>query len=130
MVGIVGVDGPQHADIVDALGKVRQQFADRHAALAVRSELKGRRQQACGLSLGSKRIEFCGPLSFKLHDARLRIEEVGTKRPAVHEEVNDPLCAGSNMRREFLRRRLIQQAGQANGPEAASQSLEHVATRE
>src|SRR5262249_33948839 len=102
------VHRPDHADVVDVLGGVREDLADFQSALAVLLELEWRGERRTGLPL---RAEVCRRqrLPRILRKRRLRVERIDLARPAVSEEVDDAL----RLRREvrLLRRKGIDRSG-------------------
>ena len=94
----VGVDGLDQRDVVDDLGRVRQQLADPLAALAVLLELELRRRDreprlaaghrgdalALADAVGQVLVEIFGQL-------RLVIPQVDLRRAAVHVQIDDRL---------------------------------------
>jgi len=100
VVGVVGVHRADDAEVVDVPGRVRQQLADRQAALAAGLKLVRHRHAAAG-GIFRAEIDFLRPLPRELVESRLGIEKVPLKRPAVHEELNDPFGTGLKMGLEF-----------------------------
>ena len=102
----LGVHRTDETDAVDLLGGVGQQFADPGPVAARLNEAKLRgdhrktRLPACHpretLSLSDRVGEF---LSVKLPQPRLVVEELEMRRPARLKQIDDPFCAGRNMRR-------------------------------
>ena len=79
-----------HAQVVGALGDMREDLADLQAALAMLGELERRHHQAAGLALGldagGRRL-----LAVVLRQIRLGVEGVDLRRAAVHEEMDELL---------------------------------------
>ena len=103
MVRHVGVHRPDHADVVDALGRLREQLADLDAALAVLLELERRGERRAGLPLG--RQVRRQRLARLFGQRGLGVERVDMGRPAVHEQVDDPFGLRRELRR--LRRQRV-----------------------
>ncbi len=123
MVGVVGVERAQHADVVDVGGQPGQQFADFHAALPAAPELERHRHQPSGRPLRAQ-VDRLGPLPRVPVDGRLRIEQVGPKRAAIHEQVNDPPGTGPEVRLAGCGVR-GKQAGQPENSQTAAERLDH-----
>ena len=71
---------------------VREELADLDAALAVRRELERRRHAGPPrLRRWARSRSACGPLAVVLRERRLGVERVDVRRPAVHEQEDDPL---------------------------------------
>ena len=89
-------------------GQVRQQFADLDAALAVLRNWNGTGiRPPVGFSVRS--WTACGPLAGVLVDGRLGVEKVGAEGAAVHEQVDDALGTGTDVRSvacRFARQRM------------------------
>ncbi len=101
MIGDVGVHRADHADVVDHPGRVREQVADFDPALAVLLELEGRAHGRAGLALGGQIGRH--RLAVVAVEHRLGVERVDVRRPAVHEQVDDPLGPGSQRRAPWAR---------------------------
>ena len=78
---------------------VREQLADLDAALAVLLELERRAERRAGLrsvlQIATRQLSGRAYLV----RARLGIERIHVRRPAVHEQVDDALGLGREMRR-------------------------------
>ena len=101
VVEVTAVHRSDQRHIVDVLGEVRHDLRDIHAALAVFLKLERRRQQALRLvgRCNVRRHLAHGHLTGVLLERRLGVKQVYLTRPAVHEEVNDRLGLGLEMRR-------------------------------
>ena len=97
VVGDFGVDGADDADVVDALADVGEELADFDAALAVALELEGRLHEGAGLALVAEVAAGHG-LAVVLGEHGLGVEAVDVRQAAVHEEEDDVLCLGLEVR--------------------------------
>src|SRR4051794_19697358 len=94
-------------------------------------ELEGNRHEPTGLVLGPQ-IDRLGPLTGEAIDGRLRIEQIGPERSAVHEELDDPLGPWPEVRRG---RRLgglcilRQQLRESQSAKATTERLDHFTAR-
>ncbi len=109
MVDRVGVHAADEAHVVDHLGRVRQQFADPHPALAVLSEFVFRRgDRKPGLARGhageplavANRIRQI--LIEKILHLRLVVVQVHLRRSADHVQIDDVLRLRGEVRQVFL----------------------------
>jgi hypothetical protein len=123
VVRIVGVAGIQHAEFVGVARRERQQFADRQTALAVIRVGVGRGHEPAGGALGAE-IGALGTLSVVFRQGGLRLEKIGTKGAAVHEEMDHPFRPRSEVgaRTEVSRR--LQGRGEAERAEPAAEALQ------
>ena len=120
MIRIVGVQRPENADLVNVAAQMRQQLADRHAALTPRREFKRRGEQTSG---GSFRSQVGGgrSLAFVFSESWFGVEEVALKRATIHKQMNDSLGPRSKV---SLRRRTcfaFQQTGQRQSAQSTAQ---------
>ena len=90
---------------------LRKEVADFDAALAVLAELERRGEGGAGLALGAPgcRRAAAWPAYFVEH--RLGIERIDVRRPAVHEQVDDVLGLGREMRRRWRAERVPADGG-------------------
>lgn len=92
--GISAMHGTYDAQVVNALGDVRKQFADGQPALAVVLKLPGRFEQfGCSGKLHARLLSGVGLVVVTV-EQRLGIEGVQVGRPPFHEKKNDALGAG------------------------------------
>src|SRR5260370_37812897 len=119
MMGGVGVQGADHADIVDAPAEVRKNLADLDAAPSEFLELEGRLQQVAGLTLGLEIGRGHG-LAVVLGEHGLGIEWVHLAGAAVKVQEYDALGVGSEERGGYVEpaARLLTRAQHA--PDAGS----------
>ena len=91
MVRIVGVERPDHAEVVNAAGDVWEKLGDLDAALAVRScrEWRGHEHPAIGSLRAGRNCRR--PLAGVFREHRLGVECVEVRRPAIHEQEDDSL---------------------------------------
>ena len=86
-----------HAKVVHARGDIRKQRADRNAALAVLLERPWRLHQAADIVLAERQAALeRHRLAVILVQARLWIERVDARRPAVHEQEDDAFDRGGS----------------------------------
>jgi hypothetical protein len=90
VVGHVGVHRADHADVVDRLRRVLEEFAHLDPALAVLGELEHRRKRVARLALGLEILGGQG-LPGEAVQGRLGIEGVDMGGAAVEEEMQDAL---------------------------------------
>ena len=105
---MLAVHGTDQRDVVDALGQVRQQLGDLHAALAGALELVGRGKQRAGVLAVRKMAKLSsllGAVPARLCQRRLGIEQVHLAGAAVHEQMNDGFGLGRELR--LLRRQIV-----------------------
>ena len=86
-----------HAEVVHAPGQMREQLADRDPALAVLPEPERRAEQIPRLARHHPRLGERQGLAVVALQERLMVERVDLRRPAVHEQEDDPLRAGREM---------------------------------
>ncbi len=86
-----------HAEVVHAPGQVREQLADRDPALAVLPEPERRAEQITRLARDHPRLGERQGLAIVALQERLVVERVNLRRPAVHEQEDDPLRARREM---------------------------------
>ena len=92
VIRIVGVHRADHAQVVDVPGDVRKQLADLDAAFAVPFERERRRQQLAALAAAVLRGQRLGQRFARvLGQFGLGIERIDVRRPAVHEQEDEPL---------------------------------------
>ena len=118
MVDRLGVDRANETEVVDHPGRVGQELADPGARIAVPGELEERAGQGQGRLVGRHAGQplaladgFRQVLAVHLVQDRLVIEQVKLRRPAAHEQVDDPLGPGRKMRRR--QHALIRDIGRA-----------------
>ena len=100
MVVVVADHRPHEAQLVGDRTDVRQQLADFHPALAMRTEAKRRTHQQIGLAAGLKTLDLLRMLlAAALCEFGLRVEQVDLARPAVLHQENDGLGPGRKMPR-------------------------------
>ena len=95
---IGSVHRADHCDVVDATADVRKEVADFNAAVTVLPELPRRCQQVAGPSKLELRFGERQWLAIHLCEFRLRVERVNMRHPAVHEQEDDPLRSGGEVR--------------------------------
>ena len=142
VVGDVGVDRSDEADVVGHLANVWKQLADVHPRLAVFLERKRRPHQGSGLALGRDRAAR-ERLAVILVEHRLRIEAVNLGQSAVHEQKNHPLCARRMVKLANVEavltvvaatgtgteQRLVDEAREGEHPKSIADPTERVAAR-
>ena len=106
VVDRLGVHRADEAELVDDLGRLRQELADPGADCPCRRELEDRAGQRQGrLVRRHARQPLPHPdrvgqvLAVHPVQQRLVIEQVELRRPAAHEQVDDPLRPGRKVRR-------------------------------
>ena len=123
MVGVVGVQRAEDAQVVGAGGQVRQQLADLQAALAVLAELERAPASGRRSAFSVRSSTACGPLAGELVDGRLGVEQVAAERAAVHEQLDDALGPRREVRAAAGGGGVAgEQAGQAERAEAAAEA--------
>ncbi len=97
VIGHVGMHRTDHRDLVDRLGRAGKKVADLDPALAIAAEFEWRRERGPSPPFGPQRAggQF---LAGVLGEHRLGIERIDVRWPAVHEQVDDVLCFGREMR--------------------------------
>ncbi len=98
VTAVGAVHGLDEADVVDVLGDLGEQVADPGAALAVLLKAPGRLEQVegfAGYDLGAREGQGLAMVTLQ---ERLVIEGVHLRRSAVHEEEDDALGAGGEVR--------------------------------
>src|SRR5262245_34129703 len=147
MLGEAGNHRADDRQIIDAGGQVRENLADRGAALAVPLELE-RRGQHLGWAVVRdelrRRMRHLDRLAIFLRQPRLRVERIDLRRPAVHVQEDDAPRLSSVMpwtRRKWSSRRrcrerplwgsaqrfFAHQRRQRNGAEAVGAAEQHFA---
>ncbi len=144
MVRVVGVERADHADVVDAAADLGVKLRDLDARLAVALEPERRGHHLPALpAAGLDRIGRVLPLV--VLQGGLGVERIDVRRPAVHEQEDQALGPRREVRRVRRQRverdgRLLgprrggeepgvgEDAGQAEGAEAAPDAGEQVAT--
>ncbi len=91
--------GADNAEVIDAFPDMRKQVRDGNAALPAILEGPRRLHQRPGIGIGEGERTFEGQrLAVQAGERFLGIEGVDRRRPAVHEEKDDPLCFRLKMR--------------------------------
>src|SRR5262249_28101666 len=118
------------ANVVDVSGDLGKQFAHLDPAAAELRELERRAHQ---LALDAvARLFGRRVLAVEFLQAGLRVEGIDVRGAAVHEQVNDALCASGELTRpggEWAGRFGSERAGQTEGAETAANTAEHFAAR-
>ena len=122
VVGDFRVHRPNHADVIDMLSRVLEEFAHLDATLAVLRELVRRPQRGPGLAFG-RQVRRRQRLAVILRQRWLRIERVHMRRPAVQKDVNDMLRLPGVLRRMGDHRRRADRRG-FNAPRRATRARE------
>ncbi len=98
MCRALGVQRADHAQLVGVPGQLRKQLADPDAAFAVLGELKRRTEQRAEVLALAADVFTQQRLAIVGVEPRLRIEEVDMTGPAPHEQKDDPLGTGNEVR--------------------------------
>ena len=99
-VGRVGaVQRMDEAEVVHAFGHVRKQFADPMPLSPCCCEFPGRVQQVAGRGELHARLGERQRLAVVAVEKRLVIERIDVRRPALHEQEDDPFRPGWKVRR-------------------------------
>ena len=136
VVGHVRVHAAEDADIVDALADFGEEFGHFDAGLPVLLELEGRPEEGRALAAGC--LEFVARLlAVLLREFGLGVESIDLARPAVHEEVDDALGLGGEVRRLDPQRRrrcglgfLGEDTRESEDAESGTRAGEHLAAVE
>ncbi len=141
MIRNIGMHRTDHTKVIRAAAKVWKQFADFKPRLTMFVKTKRRFHQSARFSL---RLFFRSgrPLPIVLRQLRLGIKRIDLARPAIHEQMNDPL--GSRREHRWLGRKRIgccrniararerritsERTGQAQRPHSGAESMQHFAT--
>ena len=97
MVRDVRVHRADHRNVVNALGRVRENLADRDAALPVALELVRTRERRAGLALRAEVFHRQQLAGVFLED-RLGVERVDMRRATVEKNMDHPLGLGQKVR--------------------------------
>ena len=101
MSQVGGVHGADERKVIHLLAEVRHGFRDPHAALSVPRKTEGAPHQgpriADVLDIARDLLEVRFPVMLFEHG--FRVKKVHLTRAAVHEEVNDSVRPGLEMRR-------------------------------
>ena len=135
MIWNISLHGADHRDIVDAFPHPREKLTDFNPALPVPLEFERRRESRAGLAFRAKshRKRFASVLV----QERFGIERIDVRSTAIQEKMNDPFCAGREMRcpreqridRLTRRGRSVQQVCKPERADAQSAALEETAAR-
>ncbi len=125
VIRIVRVAGAQHAKIICMPRQIRQQLADLQPALPVLCIRIWRCQQAARRPLRAQ-VRTLRLLARILCQSRLRIEKIRPERPAVHEQMDHPLC----LRQEVRLRPRLHRRRQPQRPQPASHAGQQFTTGE
>src|SRR5579862_851774 len=104
MIRHVRVRRTDHANVVDALRRLREKFRDFDAAFPVFLKRKRRLERRARLAFRLRIVER-QRFAVILRQHRLRVERIDMRRPAVHEQMNHAL--GLRRQRRALRRHRI-----------------------
>ena len=138
MVDVVGDHRADDADVVDAGGNLRKQFADLDAALAVLLELERRLQQVARFGTDEFRHLERQRFAVEGGEFRLGVEGIDVRRPAGHEQEDETLGLRGILRGS-LRQRIVggsgaglvgKQAGEPEQAEAVGEAQQHLAAAE
>ena len=143
MVGHIGVHATQHANVVDTFADIRENLADLDPRLPIFLELERRLHQVAGRPFGLD-VGCRGLLTVILRQQRFRIEGIHLRRTTVHEEMNDALGFGLEVRGFRGQRRtgcfhrriggqetlLLENRRETEATKAGAEALQQVAARE
>ena len=138
MIGRVGAQRPDEADVVHVLRRFRKDFADLDAALSAGLKLERRRQRRARGPFGGE--VACGDrLAGPFGERGFGVEGVHLRRSAIQVDVNDVPCTCGEVRRfgregicgrRHDRRHqypgVAQQSGESDHPEARAHLPEHL----
>src|SRR5262245_21266816 len=124
---VASIHRADYADVIDAGGNVRKQFADFNPALSMLLELPRRGEQIAGS--GEFKFGFGDRQRFAVHlgELWLRVERIDMRNPAVHEQEYDPLRTRSELRRRRASF-LAQQSRQRHAAKATGEVAQGIAT--
>ncbi len=95
-----GVDGADHAEVIDAFGEMRIELRDFRPRLPVFVELVRRGHEIAGVAEEDiDRSLVSHRLTVMPRQLRFRVESIDLAHSSIHEEEDDRLCLGGKMRR-------------------------------